>query len=255
MSPSPPRGMIRSTVPFCVASSASSSRPPPATRLTQPSGSPSRHRGLARDPRQRRVGVKRRGGAPQDDRVARLQAQRGGVDRHVRACLVDDRHHPERHPHLAHVQAIGQTMPVDHLADRVAQRHDLPDRLRDRIDPSLVQQQPVEQRRARAGLAPRLHVARVRLQDLLGALAQRHRDLLQRRVLRRGVHPRQRFRRALGRATDIRDRRDDGGHGSKGRRSANHEVVAVHGLVSGMGQDLATASDFFPMTRFNSDVE
>ena len=38
--PSPPRGMIRSTVSFCVASSASSSRPPPATRLTQPSGSP-----------------------------------------------------------------------------------------------------------------------------------------------------------------------------------------------------------------------
>ena len=38
--PSPPRGMIRSTLSRWVASSASSSRPPPATRLTQPSGSP-----------------------------------------------------------------------------------------------------------------------------------------------------------------------------------------------------------------------
>ena len=37
---SPPRGMIRSTVSPWVASSASSSRPPPATMLTQPSGSP-----------------------------------------------------------------------------------------------------------------------------------------------------------------------------------------------------------------------
>jgi hypothetical protein len=32
--------MIKSTLPCCVASSASSPRPPPATRLTQPSGSP-----------------------------------------------------------------------------------------------------------------------------------------------------------------------------------------------------------------------
>ena len=39
-SPSPPRGMMRSTTPFWVASSASSSRPPPATRTIAPSGMP-----------------------------------------------------------------------------------------------------------------------------------------------------------------------------------------------------------------------
>ena len=38
--PSPPRGMIRSTTPLWVASSASSSRPPPATRASAPAGSP-----------------------------------------------------------------------------------------------------------------------------------------------------------------------------------------------------------------------
>ena len=38
--PSPPRGMIRSTTPSWVASSASSSRPPPATSDTDPAGSP-----------------------------------------------------------------------------------------------------------------------------------------------------------------------------------------------------------------------
>ena len=32
--------MIRSTTPVCVASSASSSRPPPATSVTAPSGRP-----------------------------------------------------------------------------------------------------------------------------------------------------------------------------------------------------------------------
>ncbi len=39
-SPSPPRGMIRSTTPSWVASSASSSRPPPATSDTDPAGRP-----------------------------------------------------------------------------------------------------------------------------------------------------------------------------------------------------------------------
>ena len=38
--PSPPRGKIRSTTPSCVASSASSSRPPPATSPIAPSGTP-----------------------------------------------------------------------------------------------------------------------------------------------------------------------------------------------------------------------
>ena len=38
--PSPPRGMIRSTTPSWVASSASSSRPPPATSPIAPAGTP-----------------------------------------------------------------------------------------------------------------------------------------------------------------------------------------------------------------------
>ena len=39
-SPSPPRGMMRSTTPSWVASSASSSRPPPATSASDPAGRP-----------------------------------------------------------------------------------------------------------------------------------------------------------------------------------------------------------------------
>ena len=39
-SPSPPRGMIRSTTPDCVANCSSSSCPPPATSASAPSGNP-----------------------------------------------------------------------------------------------------------------------------------------------------------------------------------------------------------------------
>jgi hypothetical protein len=40
LSPSPPRGTMRSTTPVCVASSASSVWPRPATSETAPSGTP-----------------------------------------------------------------------------------------------------------------------------------------------------------------------------------------------------------------------
>ena len=46
-SPSPPRGMIRSTTPSCVASWRSSSRSPPLTIEIAPSGSPAHWTALA----------------------------------------------------------------------------------------------------------------------------------------------------------------------------------------------------------------
>ena len=88
---------MRSTTPSWVASSASSSRPPPAT---SGDGAPRARRRPRRPPprpRPARVGVRGGGRAAQDDRVAGLQAQRGGVDRDVRPGLVDDRDDAERH--------------------------------------------------------------------------------------------------------------------------------------------------------------
>ena len=85
-SPSPPRGMIRSTTPSWPASSASSSRPPPATSDDRARGQAGRLGRLARHRGEHRVGVRRRRRAAQHDRVAGLQAQRGGVDRDVRAA-------------------------------------------------------------------------------------------------------------------------------------------------------------------------
>ncbi len=161
----------------------------------------------ARYLRERRVGVRRRGGAAQDDRVAGLQAQRGRVDRHVRPRLVDDRDDAERHAHPAHVQSVRQAMPVDHLADRVGERRDLPHRPR----PSLRRAtRPGAGGRAAprpiAGLARQLHVALVRREDLVHARDQRRGDRLERGVLDGGVGLRERARRALGVSADVRDR-------------------------------------------------
>ena len=146
-----------------------------------------------------------RGGAAQHDRVARLQAQRRCVDRHVRSRLVHDRDHAQRHANLAHIEAVGQPAAVDHLADRVGERRDLPDRLRDLRQALLVEPQAVEQRVADLLLAPVLHVALVGREDLLGAVLERSRDGLERSVLDRRVQPRQLARSALGRAADLRD--------------------------------------------------
>ena len=78
--------MIRSTTPSWPASSASCSR----------AAGDERDRALgelaaADDRGEHGVRVRRRGGAAQHDRVAGLQAQRGGVDGDVRPRLVDDR--------------------------------------------------------------------------------------------------------------------------------------------------------------------
>ena len=62
------------------------------------------------------------GGAAQQHRVAGLQADAGRVDGHVRAGLVDDADHAERHPDLAQLEAVRQRGAADHLADRVGQR-------------------------------------------------------------------------------------------------------------------------------------
>ena len=173
---------------------------------------------LGGDLGQRRVGVHGRGGTAQDDRVARLQAQRRRVDRHVRTRLVDDRDHAERDAHLAHVQAVRQALPVDHLADRVGERGDLPDgAARSPRSAAVVEAQAVEQRLA--DLAPRGRPAcRARWPSRISSTPalQRDRDRLQRGVLDGGVRLRKRARRALGGAAGIGDGRGGGGHRPKG---------------------------------------
>ena len=210
--------MIRSTVSVCVASSASSSRPPPATRLSAPSGRPAATAASAAIWASTALECAAERGAAQDDRVARLQAQRRGVDRHVRARLVDDRDDAERHAHLAHVQAVRQATALDHLADRVGERGDLADRAarsrrcarssRRRRSSSAVADAPP---RAPACMSRSLasRISSTRRSQRLG-------DRLERRVLDARCRARELARRALGGAADLRDGRDGGGHGHKG---------------------------------------
>ena len=113
-------------MPSWVASSASSSWPPPASSSTASSGRPasaSASRTIAASAAVGALGVV---GAAQDDRVAALDRQRRAVDRHVRPRLVDDGDDPQRHPDLAQVEAAGQGLVFELLADRVVERGDDP---------------------------------------------------------------------------------------------------------------------------------
>ncbi len=120
-SPSPPRGMIRSTTPSWVASWRSSSRSPPDTSEIAAGGMPTDATADGRHLGEDGVGVSRRGRAAKHDRVAGLQAQGGAVDRHVGPRLVDHGHHAERHPHPPYVEAVGQPVALDRLAHGIGQ--------------------------------------------------------------------------------------------------------------------------------------
>ena len=195
--------MIRSTVSLWVASSASSVATAAADEADAAVGQPGRDCCVGGDDGERGVGVRRRGGAAQHDRVARLQAQGGGIDGDVGTCLIHDRDDTERNTNLAHVEPVGQAPAVDHLADGVRERDDLAHSARDRADTRLVQAQPVEQRVADVCFARELHVALVGCQELVDAALERRGDRLERGILDRGVRLRERARGALGRAASV----------------------------------------------------
>ena len=171
--------------------------------------------GVGRDAREHGVRVGRRGGAAQHDGVAGLQAQRGGVDRDVRARLVDDGDHAQRHADLAHVQAVRQPEAVDDLADRVRQRRDRAHAGGDPGDARAVEREAVEERRREAVLAARVHVADVGLEDLRCAGDEGVGDRVQRGVLRGAVERREHPRGVLGGAAEVGDGLGGDGHGER----------------------------------------
>ena len=75
------------------------------------------------------VGVGGGAAAAQDDGVAGLQAEAGGVDGDVGAGLVDHADDAHRHAHLADLEAVGEGGAADDLADRVGQGGDVAQRL------------------------------------------------------------------------------------------------------------------------------
>ena len=146
ISPAPPRGMTTSTSPRAFSSSPTDAAVGRQQLARSPPAGPAFVHRLGEDGDQRGVGAERRRRAAQQRRVAALQAEPGGVDRHVRAGLVDDADHAERHPHLAQLQPVGQPRAADDVADRVGQGDELAQRGGDPGDAG--------RRRAAAGRAP-----------------------------------------------------------------------------------------------------
>ncbi|MNM85441.1 hypothetical protein D3C81_975550 [compost metagenome] len=123
-------------------------------------------------------------GAPAQDRgVAGLQAQRRGVDGHVRARLVDDADHAQRHAHLTDLNAGRAELHIGDLADRVCQRGNLLQPCRHRDDGLVGQRQAVHERGVLAVGAGTLHIARVHSLELVGIPADGGGDGQQRAVL------------------------------------------------------------------------
>ena len=126
------------------------------------------------------------GAAAQDRRVASLEAQRRRIRRHVRAALIDNADHAERHPHARDLEAVRPPPLGDRSADRILERCDDLEARGGRVEPLLVEREPIDHR-AREPRGARLgHVLRVRAQHRLRGGAQ----LLRRGLERCALHGR-----------------------------------------------------------------
>jgi len=91
------------------------------------------------------VGIDRTGTAPQQTRVARLQADTGRVGGDVWTCLVDDPYYSQRYAHLVDMHAVGQLPATNHLADRIGQAGQRPQTDNHAVYAGLSQAQPIDE--------------------------------------------------------------------------------------------------------------
>ncbi len=157
--------------------------------------------------------------AAQDHGIAGLEAEHGGIRRHVRAALVDDTDDAERHAHALDRHAVRPGPAFHHGADRIGELAHHLDAVGHRGDALRVERQPVDEGRGRAG--------GLRLGDIFGvggkdagfAGADRFRHRVERGVAMVGRAQRQRPRGATRAAADIGHRGGDAGafNGFQGR--------------------------------------
>ena len=159
-------------------------------------GQPGLHHGPAQQRDDGPVGVEGGGRAAQEGGVARLEAQAGGVARHVGPVLVDHADHAERHPHPRDPQAVGPHPALDHLAHRVGQRGHLAQAARHALHPLLGEAQPVPGRLGHAGRLGPLEVGPVGLHQrrplLFEEVGGQPQGVVAHRARRPGHHPRRR---------------------------------------------------------------
>ena len=91
------------------------------------------------------VGAVALGAAAQDRGIAGLEAERGGVDRHVGAALVDDADDAERHAHALDRHAVRPGPALGDLADRIGEIADHLDAGGHARDALVVEPEPVEE--------------------------------------------------------------------------------------------------------------
>ena len=136
---------------------------------------------------QRAVRFDRLGAAAQNGRVARLDAKRRGIHRHVRTRLIDDADHAQRHTHLADLDAGRAELHVADLADGVRQRGDLLQASGHGIDGAVGEREAVDEGSILAVSAGALDVAGVDLFELGSIATDGGCNMQQRAVLLRGA--------------------------------------------------------------------
>ena len=137
------------------------------------------------------VGAEGAARAAQQDGVAALEADAGGVGGHVGAGLVDDADDPERHADLPQLQPVGERRPAHHLADGVGQAGDLTQSGGHALHPIGVEPQPVDQVSLGAGCLGGGAVLRVGREHIGASLHQGVGHRVQRGVLGRAGRERE----------------------------------------------------------------
>jgi len=121
--------------------------------------------------------------AAQDRGIARLQAQARGIRGHVRARLVDDPDHAERHAHAPDLDAAGAVGEIRDRTDGVGQRGDLLEPLDHGVDADVIELQAVQRRGVQPLRRRARHVVAIGRDELGTCGRDRGARFLQRAVL------------------------------------------------------------------------
>jgi len=159
--------------------------------------------------------------AAQDHRVARLQAQRARIGGHIRAALVDDAHHTERHRDTRDAQTVGPRPLGEHATDGILERGDVFEAARHRLEARIVELQTVEHRSLETFGPGRSHVCGIGLEQRRTATAQRIRSGAQGSILLRPRRPREDGLRRERRLTETAHQRLDIGGPGRYRRAGH----------------------------------
>lgn len=90
--------------------------------------------------------------AAQDDRVARLEAERARICRHIRAAFVNHADDAERRAHALDLQTVRAIPGGNDFANRIRQRGNRADAFGNAGDPRIVKRKPVDEGSGKAAI-------------------------------------------------------------------------------------------------------